>query len=129
MPQYLLSVHSAADPPPRREPSPEQLQQSMAAIQRLEDELERAGAWVFSGKLTDPGSATVVHSDHGDTLVTDGPFAESKEHVAGFYVIEASDLDDALHWAVRVSDCIGMPIEVRPFAATGHVQLLDAATA
>lgn len=129
MPQYLLSVHSIPDPPPRPQPTPEQLQQSMTAIQQLEEELEQAGAWVFSGRLTDPGSATVVRSDQGDALVTDGPFAESKEHIAGFYVIAAADLDDALHWAGRVSDCIGMPIEVRPFAATGHVQLPDAATA
>lgn len=129
MPHYLLSVHAGGDAPPRPDPSPEQLQQSMVAIQQLEEELEQAGAWVFSGKLTDPGSATVVRSDRGEALMTDGPFAESKEHIAGFYVIDARDLDDALGWASRVAECIGMPIEVRPFAATGHVRLPDHSTA
>lgn len=129
MPQYLLSVHAGGDAPHRPDPSPEQLQQSLVATRQLEDDLEQAGAWVFSGRLTDPGSATVVRSDHGDMLMTDGPFAESKEHVAGFYVIDAHDLDDALGWASRVAECIAMPIEVRPFAATGHVHVPDPTTA
>lgn len=122
MPHYMLAVHSTPDAPPGPDPSPEQMQRWFAEIQQLEAEMEEAGAWVFSGKLTDPGSATVVRSDGVETMLTDGPFAESKEHVAGFYLIEADDLDGALDWAARVTACIGMPIEVRPFEATGRVQ-------
>lgn len=131
MPHYMLSVHATgadaadtADTGTRQpEPSAEQMEAWFADVQQLEADMEKAGVWVFSGKLSDPGSATVVQGDGVETILTDGPFAESKEHVAGFYLIEADDLDDALTWAGRVTACIGMPIEVRPFEATGRVQL------
>ena len=94
----------------------------MQPILELEEQLVTEGAWLFSGRLSDPGSATVVSHDDGDTVLTDGPYVESKEHVAGFYVIEADDLDDALAWAGRVTACVGRPIEVRPFVATGRAR-------
>lgn len=68
-----------------------------------------------SGRLTDAASARVVRTSGGRTQVTDGPFAETKEHIGGFYLIEAPDLDVALGWAEKVSGTIGAPIEVRPF--------------
>ena len=74
--------------------------------------MKSTGAWVFSGRLHDPDTATVVRVANDEILTTDGPFAEAREHLGGFYMIEASDLG----WAARVTRCIGVPIEVRPFA-------------
>ncbi len=65
----------------------------------LEEEMKATGAWLFSGRLTEPDMATVVRASAGDALTTDGPFVESKEHLAGFYIVEADDLDAALGWA------------------------------
>jgi hypothetical protein len=93
------------------------MQQSYKQIGILEQEMKSAGAWVFSGRLHEPDSATVVRMSGGEVLTTDGPFAESKEHLAGFYIIEAEDLDAALAWASKTTAAVGHPIEVRPFAA------------
>ena len=114
MSQYLLSVHSSSceAPKPRTE---EEMQQFFQRINTLEGEMKSSGTWVFSGRLHEPDTATVVRMSDGEVLTTDGPFAESKEHIAGFYIIEAEDLDAALGWASKVTDCIGSPIEVRPF--------------
>ena len=118
MTQYLLSVHTGADggAQPAEPMTPEQMQQSYQQMQALEEDMKAAGAWLFSGRLTEPDMATVVRGvPAGDAVMTDGPFMESKEHLAGFYIIEADDLDAALGWAARTSTIIGMPIEVRPF--------------
>ena len=93
----------------------------MQRIIELEADMDAAGSFVFGGHLHGPDAATVVEAGAGATVMTDGPFAESKEHVAGFYVIEADDLDAALDWAERVSSCVGRAIEVRPFGGTGRV--------
>lgn len=114
MAQYLLSVHTTAEgsAEPAEPMSPERFQR----MQALEEDMKATGAWLFSGRLTDADVATVVRvSAAGDTMTTDGPFVESKEHLAGFYIVEADDLDAALGWATRTSAIIGMPIEVRPF--------------
>ena len=74
-----------------------------------------AGAWVFGGALHDPDTATVARVSDNEVLTTDGPFAESKEHLGGFYVIEADDLDAALAWASKTTAAVSKPIEVRPF--------------
>ncbi len=123
MPQYMLSVHAPAAPPSTGDPTPdppvdeEAMAAHMAAVEALETEMRDAGAWAASARLHGPETATVVRRDDGGTLLTDGPYLESKEHVAGFYVITADDLDDALAWAARVVDTFGMPaIEVRPLA-------------
>ena len=81
----------------------------------LEAERKANGTFVFTGRLTHSDAATVVHRDKGDVVMTDGPFAEAKEHIAGFYIIDVDDLDEALAWAGKVVDCIHAPIEVRPF--------------
>lgn len=114
MAKYLLSLHNVEDEV--REPmSDEEMQHSWTQIQALNEELRSAGAWVFGGALHDPGSATVVRVSEGEVLTTDGPFAESKEHLGGFYIIEAEDLDAALAWASKTTAAVGRPIEVRPF--------------
>jgi hypothetical protein len=94
----------------------EEMQQTYKQVLLIEEEMKSAGAWVFSGRLHEPDTATVVHQSDGDVLTTDGPFAESKEHLGGFYIIEADDLDAALAWASKVTEVIKTPIEVRPFA-------------
>jgi hypothetical protein len=115
MGHYLLSVHSVAGEV--GEPMTEQeMRQSHQQLGILEQQLRSAGAWVFSGRLHQPDTATVVRMSAGEVVTTDGPFVESKEHLGGFYVIQASDLDAALAWASRVTAAIRVPIEVRPFA-------------
>jgi hypothetical protein len=122
MAQYLLSVHSpaAGGAPPAEPMTPEQMQQSQQQMQALEEEMKSTGAWLFSGRLTGAEVATVVRVSGGEAVTTDGPFVESKEHLAGFYIINADDLDVALGWATRTAAIIGMPIEVRPFWDTSH---------
>ena len=114
MGQYLLSVHTV-EGEVGDSMTQEEMQQSWKQIQVLEEELKSTGAWVFSGRLHDPDTATVVRMSAGEVLTTDGPFAESKEHLGGFYIIEAPDLDAALAWAAKVTDATRRPIEVRPF--------------
>lgn len=86
--------------------------------------MKSTGAWSFSGRLHAPDTATVVRVSNGEVLTTDGPFAESKEHLGGFYIIEAADLDAALAWASKVTRAINAPIEVWPFADT-WAELVD----
>ena len=115
MTRYMLSVHSVASD--MQEPMPaEEMQHSWQEIQKIEAEMKSSGAWVFSGRLHDPDTATVVRVANGETLTTDGPFVEAREHLGGFYIINATDLDDALALASKVTRVIGSPIEVRPFA-------------
>jgi hypothetical protein len=115
MTRYMLSVHSV--PGEVREPmSAEEMQHSWQQIGILEAEMKSTGAWVFSGRLHEPDTSTVVRIANGEVLTTDGPFAEAREHLGGFYIINAEDLDAALALASKVTRCIGAPIEVRPFA-------------
>jgi hypothetical protein len=118
MSQYLLSTYAVEGDVPGA-PTPKQMQAFMERIIALEAEMDAGGTFVFGGALHGPDAATVVRV--GDEVVmTDGPFAESKEHIAGFYVINADDLDAALMWAGKVADATSHPIEVRPFRATGR---------
>ena len=112
MPQYLLSVFQEEGAEP---PSPEQAQMVMARVAAVQEELKAAGAWVFFGALTDASSATVVRGADGEMSMTDGPYAEAKEQIGGFTVIEAADLDEALEWARKGSEACLWPVEVRPF--------------
>lgn len=114
MSQYLLSVHTV-EGQERPAMTPEVMAEFMTRINRLEAEMEEKGAFLFTGGLHGPDTATVVRKQDDEFVVTDGPFAESKEHIGGFYVIEAADLDEALAWAEKVVDAVGRPIEVRPF--------------
>jgi hypothetical protein len=122
MNQYLLSTYAVEDEAPGGPQTPEEMQAFMQRVVALEDEMEASGTFVFGGALHTPDAATVVRIGDGDLIMTDGPFVEAKEHIAGFYVINADDLDAALAWARRVVDAINRPIEVRPFRATGRVR-------
>ena len=113
MTQYLLSAYSV-EGEVHHPMTGEEMQQSYQQVSSLETEMKSAGAWVFAARLHDPATATVVRVTNGEVLTTDGPFAESKEHLAGFYIIEAQDLDAALAWASKVSAAVKAPIEVRP---------------
>lgn len=121
MSQYLLATYTAGDEVPGEPPSPEEMQAFLQRVVAVEDEMEKTGTFVFGGALHGPDAATVLRRDDADLVMTDGPFVESKEHVAGFYIINADDLDAALEWAGKVVDAIRRPIEVRPFSATGRV--------
>ena len=121
MNQYLLSTYATEGEVRGGPTTPEQMQTFMQRIIALEADMAASGTFNFGGALHGPDASTVVRLDHGDVVMTDGPFVESKEHIAGFYIINAEDLDAALAWADRVVEALGHPIEVRPFRATGRV--------
>jgi len=108
MSRYLLSIYQ----PDGASPPPEVMEQVGAELHRLNEDLKAAGSWVFTGGLHAPGTATVVRASG---MTTDGPYLEGKEHVGGFWVIGASDLDAALDWGRRAAAATTLPIEVRPF--------------
>ena len=112
--QYLLSVHSV-EGEARDAMTEEEMRQFMERVSVLEEEMKSAGAWLFGGALHEADTATVVRVSNGEVLTTDGPFAEAKEHLGGFYIIEADDLDAALGWASKTTAAVSKPIEVRPF--------------
>jgi hypothetical protein len=112
MKQYLLSVHYVEGQEP---PAPETMAVMYADVAAFNDQLQADGAWVFGGGLHEPDIATVVRSENGEVLTTDGPFAESKEHIGGFWVIKAADLDAAIAVAAKASAACQGPVEVRPF--------------
>jgi hypothetical protein len=119
MAKYLLSTYSVEGEAGAPATDAE-AKASWDELSKVEEHMKETGTWFFSGRLHDPGTATVVRPTQGGSLTTDGPFVEGKEHVAGFYIIEAPDLDAALGWAAQVTACIGKAIEVRPFAGTAH---------
>ena len=111
MKQYLLSIYQ----PDSGTPPPEVLARVMRDVDELIRETKAAGVWVFNGGLHPASTATVVRADGSDVLVTDGPYAEGKEHIGGFIIIKAPDLDAALEWARKAARVITLSIEVRPF--------------
>jgi hypothetical protein len=113
--QYLLSVHMIEGAPER---APEEMQQAYEQVAAFNADLQSSGAWVFAGGLLPADMATVVRADGDDTVITDGPFAESKEHIGGFWVIAVADLDAALAMAAKATRACGEPVEVRPFQET-----------
>ena len=116
MKQYLLSIVQ-----PDGEPlSPDALEPIMRDVAALDRELKAAGAWAFAGGLHAPSTATVVRMRNGEVLLTDGPFAEGKEHIGGICIIRASDLDSALAWGRRLAEATTLPVEVRPFQEGGE---------
>jgi hypothetical protein len=117
MTQYMLSVHHTGPDDPAFDMSPEDMQATFEAVDGVNAELQESGAWVFGGGLEMPDSATTVSAHQGETLMTDGPFAETKEFLGGFWVIEAADLDAALKWAEKASAACRGTVEVRPFQA------------
>src|SRR5947209_19753319 len=96
--------------------SQDEMRQMQEGLGTIEAEMKSTGMWVFSGRLHGAETATVVRAVNGEVLTTDGPFVEAKEHLGGFYIVEAQDLDVALALAAKVSEAIRRPIEVWPFA-------------
>ena len=113
MKQYLLAVYSADGGPV--DMSEEEIEQAYQAVDAFNREVQAAGVWVFGGGLHPSSTATVVRAQGGQVITTDGPYAETKEQIGGFWVIRAADLDAALDWAAKGSAACGWPVEVRPF--------------
>lgn len=118
MAQYLLSVWHDEDfeYDPDTPPS-EDMQRMFDQVGAFNQSAMDAGVWVFAGGLQPRTSATVVRPADGQVSMTDGPYAESKEHMGGFWVFECPDLDAALDWAKRGAIACEGPVEVRPFQA------------
>ena len=114
--QYLVSViHDRAELASADE---------MAAIDVFNDRLKAEGHWVFAGGLAFPNTATVVDNRDGEAMFTDGPFVESKEYLAGFWILEATDLDVVLKLAAEGSKACNRKVEVRPFLGIAARPLL-----
>src|SRR5579884_3426839 len=111
MKHYLLSIYQADGEPPQAEA----LAEIMRDVEAVREEMGSAGAWVFSGGLHAPSTATVVHPRREGMPLTDGPYVEGKEHIGGLTIIKATDLDDALEWGRKLARATTLPIEVRPF--------------
>lgn len=111
MTRYLLSIYQ----PQGGTPDPEFLEAVGRKLHDMNEALKSSGSWVFAAGLHAPETATVVRLREGEVLTTDGPYVEGKEHIGGFWIIEAPDLDAALGWARRAAEATTLPIEVRPF--------------
>jgi len=112
MTQYLLSVYQPDGPIPE----PEVMARIDRDVTEVDDDMRSAGVWVFSNGLLPAAAATVLRPNDGEVLVTDGPFAEGKEHLGGFSIVDVPDLDAAIEWGRRLALATTLPIEVRPFA-------------
>lgn len=112
MTQYLISIYQ----PDGGTPPPDVLEAIGEKLHVLNEEIKGAGGWVFTGGLHPPSTATVVQAEGSGVLITDGPYLEGKEHIGGFWIVRAPDLDQALAWARRAAEILApLPIEVRPF--------------
>ncbi|MEZ0294469.1 MAG: YciI family protein [Solirubrobacteraceae bacterium] len=114
MQPYLLSIYQPDGPPP---PDVD-LARVTEKLGRLNADIKAAGAWVFTGGLHAPSTATVLRVRDDEVLTTDGPYVEGKEHLGGFTIVNAEDLDGAMRWGTRLAEATGLPIEVRPLAHT-----------
>jgi hypothetical protein len=112
MTQYLLSVHMVEGSPV---PSGDEMARMFKQVDIFNAKLQKEGSWVFAGGLHPANTATVVRVQDGEVMTSDGPFAESKEQLGGFWIIEVPDLDAALKLAAEGSAACGGPVEVRPF--------------
>jgi hypothetical protein len=111
MQQYLLSIYQPDGPAP----ATNVLEKIMRDVNALREDMQRAGAWVFSGGLHAPSTSTVLRVEGETVMTTDGPFLEGKEHIGGFTIVKSEDLDAALEWGRRLAQATTLPIEVRPF--------------
>lgn len=126
MAQYLLAIRYTDRE--RREllrPNSEEFRRLCADVPALDAKMEDAGVFVFHGGVV-PGSATVVRQSGDDFLITDGPYTETKEHLAGFWIIDVDDLDAALEWAKLATATQRVPVEVVPFEMRDIDELLAA---
>ncbi len=111
MKQYLLSIYQPDGPIP----APELLEEIAGEVVAVREEMRAAGAWVFSGGLHAPSTATVLDPRSDGVPMTDGPYVEGKEHIGGLTIISAESLDEALAWGRKLARATTLPIEVRPF--------------
>ena len=109
MKRFLLGIYQPDGPPP----PPAQLEPVMREVHALREEMKAAGAWVLSAGLHPPAEARVLRVRGGKALSTDGPFAEAREHLGGFILVQAPDLDAALEWGRKTARATTLPIEVR----------------
>jgi hypothetical protein len=112
MTQYMLAVHGTADDPQLTPEEAQPMYEATAVVNKL---MMDAGVWVFAGGLEPIDVATTVDNTGGEPIITDGPFAESKEWLGGFWILELPDLDAALTWATEASKACRGKVEVRPF--------------
>jgi hypothetical protein len=110
--KYMLAVHHRDGDPVPDEATMQRMYVDVDAFNR---KIRDHGKWVFGGGLCEPETATVVSVTDGKVMTTDGPWTESREHLGGFWVIEAADLDEALQWSREASAACRGPVEVRPF--------------
>jgi len=115
MTKYLLSVYQPDNPIPEGLV----LDEIMRDVDAVNREIKAAGAWVFAGGLHEPSTSTVLRAQGDDVLMTDGPYAEGKEFLGGFNIVQAADLDEALEWGRKLARATRLPVEVRPFQAEG----------
>lgn len=111
MKQYQLTIWQPVGPPP----SDEVLAPIMRDLDALNKEMMDAGVWVFGNGFHQPEASTVVRHDDGETVITDGPYAEGKEFIGGITIVNCPDLDAALEWGGKLAGALGLPIEVKPF--------------
>lgn len=112
MAHYLLSIYQ---PSGGQTPPPEVLGPIMEKVEAINKDMQQAGVWVYAGGLDYPSTATVITTEGGQPVLTDGPYVELKEYLGGFTIVDVPDLDAALGWAKRLHSVIGLPMEVRPF--------------
>jgi hypothetical protein len=112
MTQYMMSVHMVEGEP---EPAPDVMQRMYKQVDEFNKKIMDQGLWVFGGGLHPADTATVVRVTNGEVLTSDGPFAESKEQLGGFWIVNAPDLDAALALAAEAAAACEAPVEVRPF--------------
>jgi hypothetical protein len=112
MKNYLLTIQQPDGPPP----DSVDMDAIMRDVTALDREMREAGVWVFNAGLHPPSTATVLRPQGADIEMTDGPYAEGKEHVGGLAIIRVQDLDAALEWGRRLARATTLPVEVRPFA-------------
>lgn len=111
MKHYLLSIQQ----PDGGVPDPEVIEPIMQEVDDFNRKLQASGAWVFAGGLELIPAAKVARPGNGEVIVSDGPYAEGKEHVGGLTILRAADLDTALEWGRKLAAATTLPVEVRPF--------------
>lgn len=112
MTQYMLTVYMVEGAPV---PAEDDIQRMYKQVDDFNAKVQKEGSWVFAGGLHPANTSTVVRVQNGEVLTSDGPFAESKEQVGGFWIVELPDLDAALKLAAEATAACEAPVEVRPF--------------
>ena len=123
--QFMLAL--IAEERSWEEITPDEVKKNLAEMGQFNAQLTEAGAWVTGGGLQERATGTTVHYSDGEPLVTDGPFAETKEQLSGFWIIDVENLDEALKWAARIPNVTYGSTEVRPVMVFDHMPQAEAA--